>query len=427
MIYEDIVCPVCGMACDDIVVELKDGEVTTHNACFMGNAKFQELTSDHRLISPTIDGQVTEWKEAIKRSADILRDARRPLIYIGSETSIEAMKVGIDIADYLGGIVDNNVSMCHGPTVLGIQQRGMPSNTIGQVKNRADTIVFWGTNPMESHPAHESKRSVFPMGFFRERGREDRKIIVADPRFTNTAKQADLYVKVRPNYDVPLFNAMRAVLRGYELNEFTEEVTGVKVETIKKLVETLKSSEFIGAFIGLGLASSGSKDKNVSLLLELIAEMNAYTKCTVIGNRGHCNVAGFNQVCAWRTGFPYGVDFSRGYARYNPGEYTTTNVLERKEVDAMLLCCADLGAHLPRKAVERMADIPLITIDIAPCPSTMLSDVVLPGVLDGMENEGTFYRLDNIPLRARKFTDPPFDYTTSNEDTLKQIFEEIKK
>lgn len=74
-----------------------------------------------------------------------------------------------------------------------------------------------------------------------------------------------------------------------------------------------------------------------------------------------------------------------------------------------------------------MADIPLITIDIAPCPSTMLSDVVLPGVIDGMENEGTFYRLDNIPLRARKFIDPPFDFTTSNEDTLEQIFEEIKK
>ncbi|KAF5413041.1 MAG: formylmethanofuran dehydrogenase subunit B [Candidatus Methanophagaceae archaeon] len=427
MIYEDIICPVCGMACDDIRVELKEGEVITHNTCLMGDAKFQELISDHRIIEPTIDGDVVDWKDAIKRSADMLKDARRPLIYMGSETSIEAMKVGIDIADYLGGIVDNNASMCHGPTVLGIQQRGVPSCTIGQMKNRADTVVFWGTNPLESHPCHESKRSVFPMGFFRKRGRNDRKIIVADPRFTNTAKQADLYVKIKPGYDIPLFSAMRAMLRGHELNEFTEEVTGVDVETIKKLMDMLLDSEFIGAFIGLGLASSRGKDKNIYILLELIAELNAYTKCAVIANRGHCNVAGFNQVCTWRTGFPYAVDFSRGYGRYSPGEFSATDVLARKDVDAMLLCCADLGAHLPRKAVEHMVDIPLTTIDVAPCPSTMVSDVVLPGVLDSMENEGTFYRLDNIPLRARKFTDPPFDFTTSNEDTLKQIFEEIKK
>jgi formylmethanofuran dehydrogenase subunit B len=74
-----------------------------------------------------------------------------------------------------------------------------------------------------------------------------------------------------------------------------------------------------------------------------------------------------------------------------------------------------------------MVNIPLITIDIAPCPSTMISDIVLPGVIDGMECGSSFYRLDNVPIRARKFLDPPFGFTTSNEDTLKQIFEEIKK
>jgi formylmethanofuran dehydrogenase subunit B len=55
MIYEDIICPVCGMACDDIVVELKEGVVVTHNACLMGNSKFQELTSAHRIIAPAIN------------------------------------------------------------------------------------------------------------------------------------------------------------------------------------------------------------------------------------------------------------------------------------------------------------------------------------------------------------------------------------
>jgi len=87
---------------------------------------------------------------------------------------------------------------------------------------------------------------------------------MGDAKFQeNTAKQADLYVKVRPGYDIPLFSAMRTMLRGHELNEFTEEVTGVDVKTIKKLTDMLLDSEFVGAFIGLGLASSRRKDKKM--------------------------------------------------------------------------------------------------------------------------------------------------------------------
>jgi len=44
-----------------------------------------------------------------------------------------------------------------------------------------------------------------------------------------------------------------------------------------------------------------------------------------------------------------------------------------------------------------------------------------------MECEGTFYRMDNVPIYARSFTTPPFDFTKSNEDTLRQLFELVKK
>jgi formylmethanofuran dehydrogenase subunit B len=46
---------------------------------------------------------------------------------------------------------------------------------------------------------------------------------------------------------------------------------------------------------------------------------------------------------------------------------------------------------------------------------------------DGAECKGTFYRIDDVPLRVKKFIDPPFNFTTSNEDTLKQIYTEVKK
>ena len=56
MIFKNIVCPVCGAACDDIQVEFGDGKIEAKNACKMGNAKFQEVVSSHRLRQPLIKG-----------------------------------------------------------------------------------------------------------------------------------------------------------------------------------------------------------------------------------------------------------------------------------------------------------------------------------------------------------------------------------
>ena len=43
---------------------------------------------------------------------------------MGSETSCEAMEVGLHLAEFLGGIVDSNSTVCHGPTAMGIQEAG---------------------------------------------------------------------------------------------------------------------------------------------------------------------------------------------------------------------------------------------------------------------------------------------------------------
>ena len=111
----------------------------------------------------------------------------------------------------------------------------------------------------------------------------------------------------------------------------------------------------------------------------------------------------------------------------NQVRYSCVDAITRGEVDACFVMCADLGAHLPKKTVERLFKIPVVSIETAEGPQAFISDVVLPGVLDGMENEGCFYRMDLVPIHARSFCKPPFDFTESNEDTLKQLFEVIKK
>jgi formylmethanofuran dehydrogenase subunit B len=72
--------------------------------------------------------------------------------------------------------------------------------------------------------------------------------------------------------------------------------------------------------------------------------------------------------------------------------------------------------------------MPLVCLDIALFPTTVASDVVLPGVIDAMECSGTFGRLGHTcPATSIRFTDSPFSFTKSNEDTMRQLFAKIKQ
>jgi formylmethanofuran dehydrogenase subunit B len=126
-------------------------------------------------------------------------------------------------------------------------------------------------------------------------------------------------------------------------------------------------------------------------------------------------------------GYPFGLDFIRGHPRYNPGEFTTVDLLREKDVDAAFVMCADLLSQIPPDCAAYLAEIPLICLDTVPCPTTSISYIVLPGVIDAMECDGTFYRLDDVPIYFEPFLDSLLKFTQSNEDTLKQLFEKIKE
>ena len=429
-IAKNIICPVCGASCDDIQVNLSADGITVKNACKMGNAKFQEIVSSHRIKEPLMrrEGslQTAPWQEAIDRAAQILKDARRPLIFMGSETSCEAMEVGLHLAEYLGAAIDSNSTVCHGPTAMGIQEAGRVGATAGQSKSRSDLAVYWGTNPLESMPRHMSRYAIYPRGHFSRRGRFDRTVITVDPRRSITAENSDLHIQLKPNTDHELISALLTLLHGKRPHPSVEAVTGVSISLMEEMLDMMKGCKFGAIYVGLGIASSYGKHRNAEAAFNLVKELNAHTKFVIGALRGHCNVAGFNQIASYLYGFPFGLDFSRGYPRYNPGEYTAVDLLRERDVDAALIVSADLVSHFPATCAEYLAQIPVACIDIAPCPTTMISDVVLPGVIDSMECDGTFYRLDDVPIYFQPFTKSPFSFTESNEHTMKQIFERVK-
>lgn len=425
MIAEDVVCSFCGCLCDDILVDIEDGRVKrVRHACRLGAAK---IMGHDRIKAPMIrrNGLLAEvsYQEAYDRAADILLCAKHPLLYGWASTVCEAQKKGVLLAEEVGGVLDSTATVCHGPSVIGIEEKGMAGATLGQIKNRADLIVFWGCNPAEAHPRHSLRYSSNVCGMFTPEGRKGRKVVVVDVRETRTAKNADRFVLIKPGSDYEVISALRMLVAG-KGDSVPDEVEGVPKAELASLVELLKSARFGAFFFGLGMTHSRGRYKNIDNALSLVADLNAHTKFVVMPMRGHYNVGGMGQVMAWSSGFPMSVDYSRGVPYFNPGETAACDVLARHDADAALVIASDPVSNFPRPIVDYLARIPVIQIDPYENPTTLFAEVVIPTAVAGVEAEGTAYRMDGVSLRMRKLVDSSYP---SDEEILTQIIESVKR
>lgn len=243
-----------------------------------------------------------------------------------------------------------------------------------------------------------------------------------DPRKTDTAKLADIHLQVEYNRDYELIDAMRTMIQGHDI--LYDEVAGVPKDLIEEAVETMKNAQFGILFFGMGLTHSRGKHRNIDTAIMMVEDLNDYAKFNLIPMRGHYNVTGFNQVAAWESGYPYCVDFSTDVPRYNPGETGANDLLQNKEADAMMVVASDPGAHFPQKAIERMAEIPLIAIEPHRTPTTELADIIIPPAIVGLEAEGSAYRMEGVPLRMKKVVDTDLP---SDEEILKDILKKVRE
>ncbi len=169
MIHENVVCPFCGCLCDDLEVEVEGGKITSlKNACIISKSKFMNHERNRAKLMAKRGGELVkvDLMEAVTRAADILQNADSPLIYGLSTTECDAQRYAIELADLVGATVDNTTSVCHGPTLLAAQATGAVKCTLGEVKNRADLIIFWGCNPSASHMRHFARYSAVSKGMY---------------------------------------------------------------------------------------------------------------------------------------------------------------------------------------------------------------------------------------------------------------------
>lgn len=420
--FRDVACTVCGCVCDDLTLTF-DGDrlVSEERACELARPWLYSLNDARPPVARVHGGDAT-LEEAIAEAAAILKSSRAPLIYGLSRSSTPGQRAAVSLADQTGAIVDTTASIGHGPSIMAIQEVGESTSTLGEVAQRSDLVIFWGAAPAESHPRHFERYSLEPASELLPSGRADRHVVVIDIKESSTTQAADEVILVKPGYDYELIAALRMLIRDPSCSPRVD--CGVPLETLRSLAKRMTDCRYGAVFFGLGIALPYLGHLNVEALLELVDELNRKTRFIARRLRVSGDVSGADSVLCWQTGFPFGVDLSRGYPRFNPGEYTAEELLERGEIDA----CVIIGSrNLPTfsdESLEFLSSVPLVVLDSPNTPAPIVAPAVqFTTAVYGIHAAGTAYRMDEVPIPLRKLIDSPYP---TDAEVLGRIAERLK-
>ena len=380
----DATCAGCGCACDDIEATVADGRLIVTRTCELGDAWFAE-----RAAGPiaSIEGRDASVDEAADAAAAILTQARAPLVYGLGQTSCEAQRQAVALADAVGAIVDPGGGSGAG---LAYQAIGSSTATFGEIRDRAELVVGWRADPAVTNP-----RLLGRLRLDRA-ARGSRTLVVVDDRRTATAEEADAFVELDVAQDFEALWALRALVGRAPLDR--DRAGDLPIEALEALAERLLGAEHVALLYGDRVAG----DEGIALaLLSLVRDLSRERHTVSLGLRREGNARGAEDVLAWQTGFPAAVSFARGYPRANPGELSAAVLLERGEVDAALVVASDPLAHLPAPAAQRLRELPTVVVDARATATAKAARVAFATAADGIEVAGTVHRMDGVPIPLR--------------------------
>jgi formylmethanofuran dehydrogenase subunit B len=295
--------------------------------------------------------------------------------------------------------------------------------TLGEIRNRAELVIFWGSDPLTSHPRHWERYSVFPQGRWLPGGKQDRYLVVADTRRTASADAADFFLPVEPRRHFEALVALRAMIqgtlpdnagsqcaKGSDPLQFQRGQTpfrtgsvglGAPAALLAELAVRMRAARCGAMFFGVELARGPVGHVNVQALLQLVTALNVPARWFAMRMRVQGNVVGADTVMNWQTGYPFAVNLARGYPRYNPGEFSVQELLERAEVDACLLIGSETLAWLSPQAVDRLRQIPVVVLDAPDVEAPVHAAVRFRTAIPGIHLPGTAYRMDGVPVPLR--------------------------
>ena len=277
------------------------------------------------------DGTMKEvsWEEGFSHVADKLKELQAKYgqesvagISTGQLTMEEFAIFGHVMRNYLKTNVDGNTRLCMATAVVAHKQSfgfDAPGYTLKDLE-LSDTIIFVGANPVVAHP----------ILWRRVRMNKDpnKKIVVIDPRRSETAMNADYWYPVKWKCDLYLFYTLAKVLldKGYadkeyikahtegfeEFREFVKDFTlnqakeccGLKPEQIEELAELIHSGKRVSFWWTMGVnqgyeaVRTAQSIINIALMTGNIGRpgtgANSITgQCNAMGSRAYSNTAVF--------------------------------------------------------------------------------------------------------------------------------------
>ena len=357
-LVEHVTCLGCGCACDDIAIRVENEVIAeTRNVCPLGDGWFRASRSTANV---TVNGQVTTVQQAVAYAARLFQSAKRPAILVAPGLSCEELRTCVALADVLRARLDSTTTTTAMPNVLASQEHGFASSTFGEIRNRADLILYWAIDIARRYPRFVSR--------------------YAPPTATVAA--------------VDVGNAITTVDAGRRFAIPPAD----ELATLMALREP--ATEGIGALFNdrqyIALVYDAEPDERADrsrqrfgALIALAQSLNEHARCAAVAMRGLGNAAGADSVFTAAAGYPTAIDFTRGYPQYRP----------HAPVDADVVLVVGDNAAKDRRAAEGVQ-----TIAIGPSATVSAlgaAVIAIDASAAGIHSSGTAVRADDVPLPLR--------------------------
>lgn len=388
-------CLGCGCACDDIQLRVeRDRIIEAVHACALGVEWFGDGRVPARAL---IAGQDCSVDEALATAAGVLGNASRPLVYLAPDVSCEAQRAAIAIADALRATVDSVTSATVMTTLLAAQEAGRASATLGELKNRADVIVFWGVDPADRYPRFRTRYAPDAEGLY-VGNRSGRTLIAVDVGSARGPEDADLRLTVMPDREVATLTELTGALIGLD-----DRGAG----SLGTALQTMLSGKYVAV-----IADAEPDDREdtrdsgrSAALIAFVQALNGPTRSALVTLRAGGNRSGADVCLTAQTGYPMAVDFTAGYPRYRPYDAAAVR-FARGGVDAVLLVGS--AARLPPELGVAMNQLPAVAIGPRASESAFANAAaVIDTAVAGIHESGTALRMDDVPLPLARAIDGP--------------------
>ncbi|WP_321326016.1 molybdopterin-dependent oxidoreductase [uncultured Parasphingorhabdus sp.] len=216
-------CPYCGVGCgikaeitgdcDVIIAGDEEHPANLGRLCSKGTHLADTVNLEGRLLRPEIDGEPAEWDKALdlvaNRFAETIREHGPDSVafYVSGQLLTEDYYVANKLMKgFIGSAnIDTNSRLCMASAVAA-HVRAFGEDVVpcsyDDLAN-ADLVLLVGSNTAWCHP-------VIWQRIEKARSERGTKLVVIDPRRTETAECADLHLPIALDGDVALFNALLA-------------------------------------------------------------------------------------------------------------------------------------------------------------------------------------------------------------------------